>query len=309
MVKIKNLIKKYNDKEVLKGISFEVKKGEILGFLGPNGAGKTTTMKIITGFMAPTKGKVEIDGKSMEKNALRIKRKIGYLTENNPLYDDMFVYDFLKFIARLKQIKDKKIEEEISRVEKACGLEDVILKPIGELSKGFRQRVGLAQALLGDPKVLILDEPTSGLDPNQIVEIRNLIKKIGKEKTVIFSTHILSEAKEVCDRILIIRQGEIVASGTPEELTAKSNKETLIYVKIKGNKEKVFSEIKKISELEKVKIKDKESNDIYGYEITPQEGKDIREKLSSTIMKNDWSILEFKKEEKSLEDVFRELTK
>ncbi len=303
------MIKKYNDKEVLKGISFEVKKGEILGFLGPNGAGKTTTMKIITGFMAPTKGKVEIDGKSMEKNALRIKRKIGYLTENNPLYDDMFVYDFLKFIARLKQIKDKKIEEEISRVEKACGLEDVILKPIGELSKGFRQRVGLAQALLGDPKVLILDEPTSGLDPNQIVEIRNLIKKIGKEKTVIFSTHILSEAKEVCDRILIIRQGEIVASGTPEELTAKSNKETLIYVKIKGNKEKVFSEIKKISELEKVKIKDKESNDIYGYEITPQEGKDIREKLSSTIMKNDWSILEFKKEEKSLEDVFRELTK
>ncbi len=309
MIKISELTKKYGDKKVLDKISLEVKQGEILGFLGPNGAGKTTTMKIITGFVSPTKGKVKIDKINLTNNSLEVRKKIGYLAENNPLYDDMKVYEFLIFIAKLRGIKKEKIAKKIKEIKEVCGLKEVLNREIGELSKGYRQRVGLAQSMIGNPEILILDEPTTGLDPNQIIEIRELIKKIGRKKTVIFSTHILSEVKEICDRIIIINKGKIVASGTQEELLKKSSSKQTIYVKIKGARDDVFGKIKKINNVAFAKIKDKESDGIYGYEITPKEGVDLREKLSQLVMENNWSILEFRKDGGDLENIFRELTK
>ena len=308
MINIENLTKKYNNKKVLDNISFKIKKGEVLGFLGPNGAGKTTTLKIITGFISPTKGKVKVAGINLLEDSLSIRKKIGYLAENNPLYEDMKVYEFLYFIASLKGVKKEKIVNKIRKINKTCGLEQVISRPINELSKGYRQRVGLAQAMINNPEILILDEPTSGLDPNQIVEIRELIKKIGKEKTVIFSTHILNEVQAVCDRIIIIHNGRIVGSGTPDELLKDSGSGKIIYVKIKGTRDEVFNKLKKLENAEFVKIKDKESDGIYGYEIKPKQGVDLREALSAEVMRNNWSILEFKKEERGLEDVFRKLT-
>ncbi|NCF75065.1 MAG: ATP-binding cassette domain-containing protein [Xanthomonadaceae bacterium] len=309
MINIENLTKKYQDKKVLNNISFNVKKGEILGFLGPNGAGKTTTLRIITGFIAPTKGKVKVAKIDLSKDSLSVRKKIGYLAENNPLYDDMKVYEFLYFIASLKGVKKEKIVRKIREINKTCGLEKVISRPINELSKGYKQRVGLAQAMINNPEILILDEPTSGLDPNQIVEIRELIKKIGEEKTVIFSTHILSEVQAVCDRIIIIHNGKIVASGTSEELLKSTGSKKTIYVKIKGNRDEVLGQLKRIEGADDVNIKDKESDNVYGYEIKSEKNIDLREKLSTKVMKNNWSILEFRKEEKGLEDVFRKLTK
>lgn len=309
MIKIENLTKKFDDKSVLDKISFDVKQGEILGFLGPNGAGKTTTMKIITGYIPLTKGSVKIDNIDVEKNSIETRAKIGYLAENNPLYDEMKVFEFLSFIAELRGVNKDKINKKISKISEVCGLEKVISQLIGELSKGFRQRVGLAQAMIGDPEILILDEPTSGLDPNQIIEIRELIKKIGKEKTVIFSTHILSEAQAISDRIIIINNGKIAASGTPDELIKQAKTKDIIYIKIKGDKNEVLQKLKNLENVEEAKIKDKECDGVYGYKIKPKSGVDLREYLSITIMKNNWAILEMRQEKKSLEGVFGELTK
>ena len=290
-------------------INLEVKKGEILGFLGPNGAGKSTTMKIITSFWSPTSGSIKIDGLDVTTDSLKTRTKIGYLPETVPLYDDMRVYEYLKFIAEVRGIAKEDMKKRLKEVVEACGLKKVLLKPIEELSKGYRQRVGLAQAIMHEPDILILDEPTTGLDPNQIVEIRDLIKKIGKEKTVIFSTHILSEVSATCDRVLIINNGKIVGEGSPADLMAKAGGREIIYVKIKGPKDAVLSKLKEMDNVEKAEMKDRESDDVYGYEITPKEGVDLREYLSMTVMNNNWSILEFNKKSASLEDVFRELTK
>src|SRR3989339_578743 len=309
MIDIKNLTKKFGNNVILDDISFSVNKGEILGFLGPNGAGKTTTMKIITSFWSPTRGSVKIDGVDVIENSLEVRAKIGYLPETVPLYDDMRVYEYLKFIAEVRGIEKENIKKRIKEVVASCGLKKVLLKPIEELSKGYRQRVGLAQAIMHEPDILILDEPTTGLDPNQIKEIRDLIKKIGKEKTVIFSTHILSEVSATCDRIIIINNGKIVGEGSPADLMAKAGGREIIYVKIKGPKDAVLSKLKEMDNVEKAEMKDRESDDVYGYEITPKEGVDLREYLSMTVMNNNWSILEFNKKSASLEDVFRELTK
>ncbi|PIX10906.1 ABC transporter [Candidatus Falkowbacteria bacterium CG_4_9_14_3_um_filter_36_9] len=309
MIEIKNLTKKFGSETVLNNISFEVKRGEILGFLGPNGAGKTTTMKIITSFWSATSGQVKIDGLDGEKDSLSIKKKIGYLPETVPLYDDMRVYEYMKFIAEIRGIPKSEIKKRIKKVSEECGIRKVIRKPIEELSKGYRQRIGLAQAIMHEPDILILDEPTTGLDPNQIAEIRDLIKKIGKEKTIIFSTHILSEVSAVCDRVIIINEGKIVGEGSPQELINKIKSSGMIYVKIKGNKEEVLDKLKAMENVEKIDIKDKESADIYGYNIKSKPGVDLREYLSTTVMDSGWSILEFNKKEVSLEDVFRELTK
>jgi len=309
MIEIKNLTKKFGSETVLNNISFEVKRGEILGFLGPNGAGKTTTMKIITSFWSATSGQVKIDGLDGEKDSLSIKKKIGYLPETVPLYDDMRVYEYMKFIAEIRGIPKSEIKKRIKKVSEECGIRKVIRKPIEELSKGYRQRIGLAQAIMHEPDILILDEPTTGLDPNQIAEIRDLIKKIGKEKTIIFSTHILSEVSAVCDRVIIINEGKIVGEGSPQELINKIKSSGMIYVKIKGNKEEVLDKLKAMENIEKIDIKDKESADIYGYNIKSKPGVDLREYLSTTVMDSGWSILEFNKKEVSLEDVFRELTK
>lgn len=309
MIEIKNLVKKFDGQTVLDNINFSVSKGEILGFLGPNGAGKSTTMKIITSFWAATEGEVVIDGQSVAENSLATRKKIGYLPETVPLYEEMRVLEYLKFIAEVRQLPEAKIISRIKEVVEACGLKSVINKPIEELSKGYRQRVGLAQAIMHEPEILILDEPTTGLDPNQIVEIRELIKKIGKEKTVIFSTHILSEVSAICDRIIIINKGRIVGEGSPAELAAKSAQKEVIYVKVKGPASQVLEKLKSLPNVVSVEQKDKESEDIFGYELEAENGVDLRESLAGAMMMAGWSILEFSKKSVSLEDVFRELTK
>ena len=309
MIEIKNLSKKFGSSVILDSINFSVKKGEILGFLGPNGAGKTTTMKIITSFWLPSSGSVTIDGIDVTTKSLKTRQKIGYLPETVPLYDDMRVYEYLKFIAQIRNINKNDIKKRIKEVADICSIKDEMRKPIEELSKGFRQRVGLAQAIMHEPDILILDEPTTGLDPNQIVEIRDLIKKIGQEKTVIFSTHILSEVSATCDRAIIINKGKIVGEGSPEELAKKAGTQELIYVKIKGAKDEILKRLNEMENVKKVEVKDKESDEVYGYEIEPKQGVDLREYLSMTVMNAGWSILEFNKKSVSLEDVFRELTK
>ncbi len=309
MIEIRNLTKKFGSNVVLDNISFTVKKGEVLGFLGPNGAGKTTTMKIITTFWTPTAGEVKVAGLDVVKDSLAVRAKIGYLPETVPLYDDMRVYEYLRFVAEIRGLVGEEIKKRIKEVVEVCGLRKVVRQPIEELSKGYRQRVGLAQAIMHNPEILILDEPTTGLDPNQIVEIRELIKKLGQEKTVIFSTHILSEVSATCDRVLIINNGRIVGEGSPEELAAKAGAKEIIYVKIKGPREKVLAKLKEMENVVKAEVKDKEADDIYGYEIEPKAGVDLREYLSITVMNAGWSILEFSKKSVSLEDVFRELTK
>src|SRR5436309_2153162 len=216
-IRVSNLTKYYGNSLAVDNISFEVNKGEILGFLGPNGAGKTTTMKIVTTYMPPTSGEVKIDGLDIEESSLEVRRKIGYLPELNPLYLDMNVIEYLDYVAALDGIPEDKIKKKRNEMISVCGLESVKNKDIGELSKGFKQRVGLAQAMISDPEIIILDEPTSGLDPNQIIEIRNLIKKLGKQKTVILSTHILSEVQATCNRVIIVNKGKIAADGSPEE--------------------------------------------------------------------------------------------
>ena len=309
MIETRNITKKFGSNVVLNNISFTVKKGEVLGFLGPNGAGKTTTMKIIASFWTPTAGEVKVAGLDVVKNSLAVRAKIGYLPETVPLYDDMRVYEYLRFVAEIRGLTKNEIKKRIKEVVEVCGLKKVVRQPIEELSKGYRQRVGLAQAIMHNPDILILDEPTTGLDPNQIVEIRELIKKLGKEKTVIFSTHILSEVSATCDRALIINNGRIVGEGSPEELAAKAGAGELIYVKVKGPREEVLAKLKAMENVVKVEVKDKEADDIYGYEIEPKTGSDLRESLSMTVMNAGWSILEFNKKSVSLEDVFRELTK
>lgn len=309
MIEVKNLVKKFGGNTVLDNISFSVKKGEILGFLGPNGAGKTTTMKIITSFWAPTAGKVEVAGIDTAKDSLESRAKIGYLPETVPLYEEMRTFEYLKFAAEIRGLAKGEIKQRIKEVVEACGLKKVIRQPIDELSKGYRQRLGLAQAIIHRPEILILDEPTTGLDPNQIVEIRDLIRKIGREKTVIFSTHILSEVSATCDRVIIINNGKIVGEGSPSQLTARAGSREIIYVKIRGNKEAVLNRLREMENAARVEIKDREAEDIYGYEIEPKPGVDLREKLSTTVMEAGWSILEFSKKSVSLEEVFRELTK
>ncbi|MFA6455149.1 MAG: ATP-binding cassette domain-containing protein, partial [Patescibacteria group bacterium] len=237
------------------------------------------------------------------------RKKIGYLPETVPLYEDMRVFEYLKFIAEIRGLGEDEIKGRVKEVVAICGLSKVLRAPIEELSKGFRQRVGLAQAIMHRPDILILDEPTTGLDPNQIVEIRDLIKTIGREKTVIFSTHILSEVSATCDRVIIINNGKIVGQGSPAELMKKSGGAEIIYVKIRGLKGEVEKKLKEMENVVNVKVKDKEAEDIYGYEIEPAAGVDLREYLSLTVMKNNWSILEFSKKSASLENAFRELTK
>lgn len=309
MIEIKNLRKRFGTNVVLDDISLTVKQGEILGFLGPNGAGKTTTMKIITSFWSPTSGSVIIDGLDITVDPLASRKKIGYLPETVPLYDDMRVYEYLKFVAEIRGLDKQTTKQRIKEVVDTCGLRSVIKQPIEELSKGYRQRLGLAQAIMHNPDILILDEPTTGLDPNQIVEIRKLIKELGKAKTVIFSTHILGEVSAVCDRAIIINKGKIVGEGTPDELTKKAGGKEIIYVKIRGPKVEVLNRISQMENVAKAEYKDRESEEVHGYEVEAKEGADIREHLAKMVMDNNWGILEFNKKSASLEDVFRELTK
>lgn len=309
-IKVNNLTKYYGSYLAVDDISFEAKKGEILGFLGPNGAGKSTTMKIIITYLPPTSGTVEVDGLDVEDKSLEVRKKLGYLPELNPLYFDMNVIDYIDYIAALDGIAKNDIKKRREEMVRVCGLESVRDKDIGQLSKGFKQRVGLAQAMINNPDVLILDEPTSGLDPNQIIEIRNLIKKLGKEKTVILSTHILSEVQATCNRVIIINKGKIVADGTPDELKSKSKGESIVTLEVKNNCDKngLSAALKEIRNVNKVEFV-KDTGDSYIFNIYGQKGADLREVISGKVMQQHAVLLSMQSKQSSLEDIFRELTK
>jgi ABC-2 type transport system ATP-binding protein len=308
MITVKNLTKKYGNLKAVDNVSFDVHTGEILGFLGPNGAGKTTTVRIITCYMLPTSGLVEVDGQNALEHSLEVRKKIGYLPENAPLYSDMNVLDYLHFIMGLRNIPREHFGSRTKEITEICGLEPVINRNIGELSKGFRQRVGLAQAMVHDPEILILDEPTSGLDPNQIAEIRDLIKELGKEKTVILCTHILPEVEATCGRVLIINQGKIVADGTPAELQSGFQGMTKICIELKATSGDVIDRLLKLKNVEKVKQISAVDGGSKKFTLECASGLDLREELFHLAVQNQWVILEMRKEQASLEDVFRQLT-
>jgi ABC-2 type transport system ATP-binding protein len=307
MLETKDLNKKFGDVHAVKNLNFEVKQGEILGFLGPNGAGKTTTMRMITCFIPPTSGAIRVDGIDTRENDLAVREKIGYLPESTPLYNDMMVDEYLRFVGEIRGIRGQKLNSRIDELFAVCGLTKMARRQIGKLSKGYRQRVGLAQALITDPPLLILDEPTSGLDPNQIIEIRNLIKNMGKEKTVLYCSHILSEVSATCNHIIIINQGAIVASGTAEELTAKMKKENRYILRVKADREAVEPKLKSIPGVGRVSVTP--SGEWLDAVVVAQDNQDIGEQLYKCIFDNGWSLAELKRESASLEDVFTQLTR
>jgi len=304
MIIVDSLEKSYNGFQAVDGISFEVESGQILGFLGPNGAGKTTTMKILTCFMPPSAGSVTVDGLSVTEHSKEIRKKIGYFPEHTPIYADMNVVDYLKFVTDVRGIEKSQQTAAIKRVIDITSLGDMIQKDIGELSKGYRQRVGLAQAMVHNPDILILDEPTTGLDPNQIVEIRSLIREIGKEKTVIFSTHILQEVTATCDNVMIIHKGNIVAKGSPDELMANAQGKGVLNIELNPGAVDVVEKISALSGVTNAKD-GKEANT---FVIESQKDTDIRETVFKCAVKNKWILMGMNYHQTSLEDVFRQLT-
>ena len=302
---IENLTKKYGVQKAVDNISLKVATGEILGFLGPNGAGKTTTMKMITNFIAPDEGTILIGGKSLTDNPVEIKKNIGYLSENNPLYHEMAVIDYLNFCAEIQGIEKKNVYQRVAEMIKITGLNREKHKKIGELSKGYQQRVGLAQAIIHNPKILILDEPTSGLDPNQIAEIRKLIRELGQEKTVILSTHILPEVEATCDRIFIINKGRIVADGTAETLRKQAQSTDVMRLRIEdGDPNQIFKALQSIKLVTLVDFADRNLN---RFEIHFKSSGVKREIFNLCVDKH-WVLTEMTPIETKLEDIFRELT-
>jgi ABC-2 type transport system ATP-binding protein len=310
-IAVRNLTKLYGTEKAVNDISFDVKTGEILGFLGPNGAGKTTTMKIITCYMPPTSGMVEVEGLDIAEHSFEVRKKIGYLPEMNPLYLDMNVVEYLEYSARLHGLKDIVLRSRLKEMIDVCGITEVRHKDIGELSKGFRQRVGLAQAMIHDPEVLILDEPTSGLDPNQIVEIRNLIRQLGRAKTVVLSTHILSEVQATCDRVIIINEGTIVADGTLEQLQQDFRGSEKISLELKTRATNAMTEIypkfKDIQHVDSVEYSGQEG-EVHKFSILAEKGFDIREEIFRRAVSEGWILMEMSRKATSLEEVFHKLT-
>ena len=306
MIRVENLTKKYAGGEAVRGISFSVEKGEVVGFLGPNGAGKSTTMRILTGFLPATDGQIEVAGAKLPEESLLVRQRIGYMPENVPLYPEMRVEEFLEYRGRLKRVARKGITERVGLVLDQCGLSDVRKKIIGTLSKGFRQRVGLADALIHNPPLLILDEPTAGLDPHQIRSFRELIKDLGRDRTILLSTHILSEVEMVCRRAIIINRGKIEASDTLANL-AKRVQAGALLIEVKadpvGAREKLakLSEVGGVVELNRV-------GEWVSFEVTALPGKDIRGEVDGLIKREQWPLRDFRREKARLEDVFVELT-
>jgi len=306
MIKIENLVKRYGDKNVVDGVSFRIGEGEIVGFLGPNGAGKSTTMNILTGYLSATSGTVEIDGFDILENTMDAKKLIGYLPEQPPLYPDMTVSEYLGFVYELKHctLNRRKHLEEIAQVTKIA---DVWNRVIGNLSKGYKQRVGIAQALVGNPKVLILDEPTVGLDPKQIVEVRNLIRTLGQDHTVILSTHILSEVQAVCDRILIINKGKLVADRKTEEIAAAVEGNRRFSARICGPQKEVASAVRALHGVLSVEAVGQQDLDSITYVIETAESIDVRKSLFYLLSQNNWPILGLESMGANLEDIFLSL--
>ncbi|MCI8979407.1 MAG: ATP-binding cassette domain-containing protein [Clostridia bacterium] len=307
MITISNLTKKYGDKLALDNVSFDVKQGEILGFLGPNGAGKSTTMNIITGYISYTDGAVTVDGYDILENPIEVKKHIGYLPEIPPLYVDMTVTAYLEFVYDLKKIKSGNKTGHIQEIINLVKIDDVKNRKIGNLSKGYRQRVGLAGALIGNPDVLILDEPTVGLDPKQIIEIRNVIKNLGKKKTIILSSHILSEISAVCDRVIIISQGKLVAEDTPANLSKKIGSSKRMMFTVSGDKEKAEEILTSFNKISNV-ICTSTDGDTHTFEFDTELDSNDRKQLFFAFAENEIPILEQKDTEVSLEDIFLKLT-
>ncbi len=310
MIEIENLTKFYGELCALDQISFHVKKGEVLGLLGPNGAGKTTTMRILTCFLNPTNGTIKVKDFDVSRDHQKIKSLMGYLPENAPLYTDMLVYDYLDYTADIRQLDLENKSSRIKYLADICGIKEVMHQPVGELSRGYKQRVGLAQAMMGDPEILVMDEPTSGLDPNQIVEIREIIKEIGKKKTVILSTHILSEAEATCDRVVIINKGKIVADSGIEDLKKSIGKESSVMLSLKNARfdqaEKILSGIPGIT---KISRQPSQKNQILNLGLGCEPSEAIRTDIYKTIKNQDWILLSLYPHTQSLEHIFRQLTK
>jgi ABC-2 type transport system ATP-binding protein len=308
MIQVDNLTKYYNELCAVDQISLNIKKGEILGLLGPNGAGKTTTLRMLTGFLQPTAGSIRVKDLSIDETPLEIKRILGYLPESAPLYHDMLVYDYLNYVADIRAIEKNGQLDRIRQLADLCGINEVMHKPISELSKGYKQRVGLAHAMMNDPEILILDEPTSGLDPNQIVEIRQIIKQIGKEKTIILSTHILSEAEATCDRIVIINRGKIVADGSTETLKESAGRKKFIHLCLQKadfkSVDTTLSSIDGITEISRIE----ENDDHLDVQIGCRSSVDLRAVIYGKIKQTDWVVLDFHQKSQTLETIFRELT-
>jgi len=306
MIEARDLTKRYDDVVALDKVNMEVNRGEVLGFLGPNGAGKSTTMKILTCFTAPTDGTAKVNGCDIFEDSLGARRSIGYLPESTALYPDMLVLEYLQFVAEMRGVAPDERRKTIKTVVEETGLGDMFAKPIKTLSKGFKQRVGLAQALLHRPPILILDEPMSGLDPNQAVEIRDLIKEIGRERTVVLSTHNLSEVAAACDRVLIISAGKIVADDTPTGLQERAGKQR--YVVTLGKKDGVEAALGKLDGVERVRSLTSESDDELSFEVLPSGNDDLRAPLFRAAVDNDYTLLGMTREGQNLEQIFRELT-
>lgn len=308
MIEVKNLTKKYGSKLAVDNVSFTVNKGEILGFLGPNGAGKSTTMNILTGYLSATDGVAKIGENDILENPIQAKKSIGYLPEQPPLYLDMTVKEYLDFIYDLKKVKLPKVAH-IKEVCDVVKISNVYKRTIKNLSKGYKQRVGLAQALIGNPEVLILDEPTVGLDPNQIIEIRNLIKSLGSKHTIILSSHILPEIQAVCDRVIVISDGKLVADDTAANLSKNLSEETHYNILIEGPEKEVYQVISNISGMKSVTTLGKREEGVFEYMVEAQENKDIRREIFKRLSDRNWTMLGLRSSELSLEEVFIKLTK
>lgn len=312
MISIEKLTKYYDKTCAVDQISFEVKKGEILGMLGPNGAGKTTTMRIITCYLRPTSGMVRVKNLDIKENPIQIKKSIGYLPEFAPLYPDMFTYEYLHYIAAMRGLRRESKKERVHHLADLCGLNEVMHKHIRELSRGYKQRVGLAHSMMSDPEILVLDEPTSGLDPNQIVEIRSIIKEIGKTKTVILSTHILSEAEATCDRIVIINNGRIVADGSADTIKASGTTTQVTRLSLLDAQfseiQNYLSSIDDVRKIEQVKGVDKVPNE-QPLSVRIFSHRDVRADVFKAIKVKHWILIEMVREQRSLENIFRQLTK
>lgn len=305
MIQLQNLTKDYGTLRAVDHANFEINEGEILGFLGPNGAGKTTTLRMITSFLKPTKGSIQVEDLNIEEDSKEIRKMIGYLPEHNPLYTDMTVYDYLQFVSKIRDLDNFK--KRLKEVIDLCGLRGIVQKPIKSLSKGFKQRVGIAQAIFHDPKILILDEPTSGLDPNQIIEIRQLIKRLGKEKTLIISSHILQEVQAVCDRIVIINKGKIVADGSTEELQSQSREKTSFHIDLIAKENQIPKLAENVDDITILSI-EKKDDKTFRIKIEFHSSQDKRADIYNFIKTTDWILLEMYRESVSLESVFQALT-
>ena len=307
MIKVKDLSKNYGTVKAVKSISFDLKDGEVIGFLGANGAGKTTTLKMMTGYLVPSEGSITVNGLDIINDTHAIQKQIGYLPELNPLYYEMRVFDYLEFLASIRNITGPLFKESLARVVEQCGLRGVVHKNISDCSKGYKQRIGLAAAMIHDPKILILDEPVTGLDPNQIIEIRSLIKSLGKEKLVFMSSHILQEIQATVDRIIIINQGEIVANGTNDELMTSFMGNVLLTMEVKGAKVDSIKHIQ--ATLPNVKLVSYVKNkSIYTLQLEYDKNKDLREDIFKYAVKNKWTVLKMFPKTTDLEAIFRNLT-